>query len=262
MMASWISLRPRAGAHALGWVLISFACCRPGPIRTPDTSTLPSAEAALAQVRARASDRDNMRASGRVTYFGEEGRIRVRTIVLAQRPSAFRVETLSPLEQPIDVMTSDGNTVWLLSKGRLRIGPATPDRIARLLPLALPPDAVVDILLGGVPASVDVTATGIVWDDDLWKVDLEALGGARGHLWVDPALTVPTRWETERIRVDFEDFDEVAGAAGPFPRRINVKIASPEADVRIRLDAPQLGASLEPGLFRIDAPPGVEPEPL
>lgn len=253
-----------------GWFLLVSAGCRPGVFRERDPSTLPSAASALAQVRARTADRASLRASGRVTYFGERGRIRLRTIVLAQRPGAFRVETLSPFEQPVDVMASDGRVVWLLTKGRLLTGPATPTHIARLLPLALRPEAVVNILLGGVPASGDLKAIDISWDQDLWRLDLEGLGKARGYLWVDPGRTVATRWvmlkkadqNEERVRVDFSDFDEVRGAAGPFPRRIRVAMATPEADVDIRLDTPEVGVPLEAHLFRIDPPPGVTPEPL
>ena len=253
------------------WTLIGamvMVACRSGMPLSRDPSTLPTAESALDAVRARTADRGSLRATGRVTYFGDRGRIRLRTIVLAQRPGAFRVETLSPLEQPIDVMASDGHEVWLLTKGRLFTGPATPEHIARLLPLPLPPEAVVDILLGGVPASRGLKATGISWEADLWKVDVEGIGQEQGALWVDPALRVTKRWvmledsDQERVRLTFDDFGEVAGTVGPFPREIQVVLASPEADVQIKLDTPELGVRLDDGLFRIVPPPGIEPEPL
>lgn len=259
----------------LGLGLAIFAAasaCRSGVSRSRDLSALPSAASALARVQARTAPRVSLRTRGRVTYFGRRGRIRLRAVVVAQRPGAFRVETLSPLEQAMEVMASDGRVLWLLTGGRLLKGPATPEHIARLLPLALPPEAVVDILLGGVPTSADLKATNIAWDDDLWKVNLEDGGGEHGHLWVDPALGVATRWvmfsrtgtgaPAERVRVDFSDFGETAGAAGPFPRRIRVVLASPEADVSIKLDTPEIGVPLDARLFRIDPPPGVAPEPL
>ena len=37
---------------------------------------------------------------GRVTDFGERGRVRLTAVLLAERPGKLRVETLSPLEQP------------------------------------------------------------------------------------------------------------------------------------------------------------------
>lgn len=50
-------------------------------------------------------------------------------------------------------MTSDGERLWLLSRGSAREGPATPENMARLVPIPLRASELVDVLLGGVPIS-------------------------------------------------------------------------------------------------------------
>ncbi|MEO1336386.1 MAG: hypothetical protein AAFV29_12120, partial [Myxococcota bacterium] len=73
---------------------------------------MPTAEAALQSLRTRGAERKTIRAAGRVTYFGDKGRVRVRMEVVAERSDRFRVATISPFEQPIDVMTCDGEQLW------------------------------------------------------------------------------------------------------------------------------------------------------
>src|SRR5262245_17955687 len=96
-------------------VLSAIGACRPDPPKKPaKDAPLPSAEAALEQLRQKSATRKNLRAIGRLTYFGEKGRIRLKSVLVAERPGSFRFETISPLEQPIDVMACDGKKIRLL----------------------------------------------------------------------------------------------------------------------------------------------------
>lgn len=249
--------------------LLAFAACRPQPVKTADMRPLPEPASVLEAVRAKTGTRKNLRALGRVTYFGEKGRVRLKAVLLAQRPGAFRFETISPFEQPIDVMASDGQRLWLLSENRLREGPATPENIARLLPLAMKPSEVVDTLLGGVPTSERFTPESLEWseDGDRWLLSLSTDTEETSRLTIDPTSKQVERMTLEdqggvRVVVSFEDFRSAGPGKGELPEKIRIQMPRRDLDVRIKLKEAEVDVALAPGLFRISPPPGVEPEPL
>jgi outer membrane lipoprotein-sorting protein len=245
--------------------------CRPGTPKNPaELPPLPSAEAALEQLRSRGAERKNLRAMGRLTYFGEKGRIRLKAVLVAERPGSFRFETVSPLEQPIDVMASDGKRMWLLSKEKLSEGPATPENIARLMPLPLHPEEVVDTLLGGVPTGVRFRAKSIAWaeDQEKWSLSISGPNGEDGRLTVDPVRKVVEKMEllepggNVRLSVTFEDFEAVSGSTAEIPRSLHIVMPARNHDVTIKLKEVDVNVELSPSLFTIAAPPGVIPEQL
>lgn len=251
------------------WVMpvLVWGACRPGPVRTANTAPLPKPEEALATLRAQSQSRKSLRAMGKVTYFGKEGRVRVKAALLAERPGSFRVETISPFEQPLDVMTCDGERLWLLSGGRLREGPATPENIARLLPLLMRPEEVVGTLLGGVPLGATFKPTALAWAEDQkrWVLTMEGLSKEIGELTIDPARKIVEQMRilepdgSVRLQVGFEDFETVSGAE--FPRKIHIEMPKAKMDVKIKMVEFELNVALQEKFFRLQAE-GVTPEPL
>src|SRR5690606_17937388 len=82
-----------------------------------------------------------------------EGSGKVGQFVLAERPDRVRLETLSFFGQPLAVLTSDGTTFRLhdLENGRFYEGPATAGNVSQLLPVRIPPEELVSLLLGVPP---------------------------------------------------------------------------------------------------------------
>lgn len=251
-------------------LLIPFALfvgCRPH-VPAPELSELPEPAALIETLRAQAEARRNLRALGRVTAFGPEGRVRLKTVLVAQRPGAFRVETLTPFEQPVDVMACDGARISLLREGRLFVGPATPANVARLLPLPLRPEEIVEVLLGGVPLPSDFQATGLSVEDELWRLELRGADGEQGILHVRPSGGRVERAEwldasgNPRVRVRFEDFSRSDDGGPPFPKSIRVEVPPADTRVEIRLRDAETDVELAEALFSIEPPPGGEAEPL
>ena len=257
-----------AAALGLGLLVgLGAGGCRPPSVRPPDLQTLPSPNDALARLRAGAEGRRSMRALSRLTYFGEKGRVRLRTVFVAERPDRFRVETLSPLEQPIDVMASDGARIWLLSKGRFHEGPATPENLSRLLPVPLRPAELVDALLGGIPTTDRFTPTKIAWADEdreRWRLTMVGPGDEVAELRVDPVRRVVERVTMRgpggavRLEVGFDDF----GAPDRFPHKIELSIPGRADEVTIKLKELEVNVGIAPQIFRLEPPAGVVPEPL
>jgi outer membrane lipoprotein-sorting protein len=239
-------------------------------VKAPNTTPLPTPAEALAELQQKNGTRRNMRALARVTYFGPKGRARVKAALLAERPKSFRVETISPFEQPLDVMASDGSKLWLLSQQRLCEGPATPENIARLLPLAMNPEEVVDTLLGGVPTSSRFAPKALEWaeDGEHWLLTMDD-GQEESRLVIDPVqkvvekMTLGAPGAKPRLSVEFEDFKRIGNTgAGELPHKIHIELPDRGLDVRIKLEEAEVDVPLAADLFRINAPPGIEPEPL
>ena len=262
------------GGWRLTWPLVlvvaGLAGCPRPAVRPPDTRPLPTAEAARKMVEDTSRGRKSLRALGRVTYFGEQGRVRLGFVEVVERPGKFRFETLSPLEQPIDVMTSDGERLSLLREARLHEGPATPENVARLLPLPLRPSEIVDILLGGVPMSEAFVVGELEWADepaDHWRLWLTGPGGERGELLIDPARRVIVRATvrradgTPRLVVGFDDFEDLAGG-GPFPRSVQIELPGRDMEVTLKLKEVEVDVPIDPSLFKLVPPPGVAVVPL
>lgn len=250
-------------------LLLLAGCPRPG-VKNPDTRPLPAPEEARRLVEATSQTRTSLRALGRVTYFGEQGRVRLGFVEVVERPGRFRFETLSPLEQPIDVMTSDGERLSLLREGKLHEGPATPENVARLLPLPLRPHEIVDILLGGMPLASSFELDRLEWADepeDHWRMWLKNATGERGEVIIDPARRVVVRATVlrpdgkPRLVVHFDDFEDVGGK-GPFPREVRIEVPDGSLEVTLKLKEVELDVPLDASLFRLAPPPGVPVVPL
>jgi outer membrane lipoprotein-sorting protein len=249
--------------------LMSSAACAHAPAKAR-TTPLPQPADALAKLRESGERRKNLRAMGRLTYFGEKGRVRLKAVIVVDRPARFRFETVSPFEQPIDVMACNGSRLWLLSKEKLAEGAATPENIAKLVPLPLKPEEIVDTMLGGVPTSSRFTPVKLEWDehqDGRWLMTMAGQGGETGKLSIDPdkqrimAMTLLEADGRVRVSVEFDDF-EAAKDAGEVPRSIHAKMPARDLDVEIKLKEVDINVALEASLFRIQPPPGVIALPM
>ena len=214
----------------------------------------------------RTSDRKSLQTLGRATYFGKQGRVRLRMVVVAQRPGAFRIETLTPFEQPIDVMTSNGEDLWLISGQRIFKGPATADNISKLLPIPMTNQELVSTLLGGMPVSSAFKPMEVNADGDLWKLVLDGPGSQQGFVWVEPEklrvrkATLSTNGNT-RVEVEYSKFQSIPGAKS-FAQRIKVKVPRRDFELSIRLQEPELNRTIDQTIFQIELQPGSHPEPF
>lgn len=243
--------------------------CQSGPPNL-DLSGAPSPEALLDNLRKQAQTRQNLRALGRVTANTPEGRIRLRTVVLAERPGRFRFETLTPFEVPIDVMTSDGEQLWYLHESRLYTGPATAENVALLLPLPMRAPEVVDTLLGGAPVSERFVPVRVESDPTRWILVLlnSSPTGPEGlTLWIEPDRLRVTRAQLKNrddiiTDVRFDRFETFQDQGPELATSLEIKFPKAKSEVRLRLTETETDVPLNPALFRIDPPAGSSASPL
>jgi outer membrane lipoprotein-sorting protein len=87
-------------------------------------------------------------------YFGEKDRVKLRQLILVERPDRLRVQTRIPGTDGImSLLVSNGETFSLHRRdtGVYYTGAPTPENINRLLPVDLSARDVTRVLLGGAP---------------------------------------------------------------------------------------------------------------
>lgn len=146
-------------------LLIALAGCPRdvdfGPLgRTDEPAELLSREG---QRRARLS---SAAGEGKLTIELPDGGGTLSAALGAEEPGRLWVETRDLLGNPRGLVACDGTrcTLWLPEQNRWIEGPATAATLGRLLPMALPPELLVQLLLGEPPV-LEEAVTGLAIDE-------------------------------------------------------------------------------------------------
>jgi outer membrane biogenesis lipoprotein LolB len=248
--------RARAGALV---ALLLAACARRAP--PPDLS--PDPAALLAEVERTQGRVERLRGEARVKVESPGGSGTVTQFVLAERPDRLRLDALDFFGNPAAVLVADGGRFSLLDlrAGVFYRGAATPENVARLVPLPIPVEELVLLLCGAVPlagrpAAVEpgdgVLRLRLEGPDRLQWIDVGA--GAAVHA---SAVTGAAGRPAPRGTYDvaFDRFRDQAGR--PFPGE--VRLSAPDAGVRLRLTWKEIEANgvLPDAGFALAPPPGV-----
>lgn len=224
-----------AGTRLLlaGLLLALLGGCMPRVITTPPESGYASPQAALAALEP-FPPTAALSATARIRTRHRGQSVSLRVALLVKKPASLRLESL-PLMGPPDFFLS-------IAAGELRVffpgegggrfysGPATAQNLSRFFPLALPPAAVVSMLLGEAQLALpredpDASLRG-EQEAVLYRVDQYQRGRKDRSLWIDPA-----RHRLVRFSLFGEDgeplttvafADHLRGAAGDLPREISV----------------------------------------
>ena len=255
----------------IGLVLASSGC-RTTSSTTAKPTLIPGAPAVLETLQTRAKKLRSAQLVGRLTYFGEKGRLRLKTILVAERDAKFRVETLSPLEQPLQVMVSDGQKIRLLTDGQVFEGSASATNISQILPVPLAPPDLVDAMLSGVPMATDFETRSLAWQDDSRSSQILTLWSpTRGavELLFNPKtleiyrVRLPSRKGHPAIELQFDRFESIAELPEiTIAKRIRIKLEGQDHDLSLRLKEMYVNGAINPNLFTLETPNGVSPIPL
>jgi len=226
------------------------------------------ARALMAHVQERDQSIDAARARAVMEYFGSEGRVRVRQALLVSRPGNFRLETLSPMDSTLSVVVTNDEelTYYDLAGERAYTGAPSAENLAKLIPIWLSPQQVVQVVLGSVPwALVDVPASDwkMAWDGkkDAWRLEAEVNGG-RMEFWVrhDSWVLAGARAKNEDNRVIWEirtkDFERVSDGthSTELPTRIRFVMKDENLDVSLTVKEYQMNPDLPDHLFELVLP--------
>lgn len=210
-----------------------------------------------------------MSGEARLSAELREGSGRVGQFVLAERPDRVRLETISFFGQPIAVLTSDGVTFHLhdLENGRFFEGPASAGNVSQLLPVRIPPEELVSLLLGVPPVVMDALPVALRVDEEKREYVLTVQGRTPAgelvvqYFGVDPATLRPSWVETSgRSGLDaygatFRDYD---GKELDLPRRISLVAIDGSERMELRFTDREVNVDIEPDAFTQEVPPGTE----
>src|SRR4029453_17037098 len=175
----------------------------------------------------------------------------VQMFVAAAAPASVHLEVLDFFGKPSGILISDGTRSVML---------APAENVSRVLPVSLPPEELVAMLLGRAPRLPDPAPTLLADPaENVFRVTLRAAGRTQ-ELWVDPTHKRVVRSQVDgpgAYTLTFADFVDVRGA--PFPRAITFagagRVAFEYTDLR-------LGEQPDAALFTPEAPPGVPVEQI
>jgi hypothetical protein len=256
----------RKSIPAFCLLLLVFCGCAAAP-KTAARLDVASPEAALAQIAARlpADAALLALADARVATHTKEGTYPLNLAILLKRPASIRVEAIPLFGPPAFFLSVRDGTlkVFLNETGAFYMGRATPDNVGRYLPLKMGPEDLIALLTGTCFASPgpDTLLQGYP-EGDHYRIDLvEPL--KHRSLWVrttDGFLeNLEVYAEQQRLyRVRFEEPLHMEGAM--LPQKITFSSDGIDGiSVSIRYRDIQLLKGVDPELFDLEAPPGVEP---
>ncbi|MBM4319739.1 MAG: DUF4292 domain-containing protein [Deltaproteobacteria bacterium] len=217
---------------------------------------------------ARYAEVRNARGEAKVELFSAEGYTPFSQVLVVERPARLHIEALSPFDAPLGIFTCDGERFQLydLKEQRFYHGPATPENMARLLPLPLPPTDLVEVLLGSAPLLP--APTGVAWDEAAghYLLMLALPEGQHQVVRLDPRdLTVlSARVETAKGRTIYLlEFDDFAGTpAGRLPRSIHVEMPAAEVDLTLSWKEREVNVEIPAEAWSQEPPRGARIERL
>jgi Domain of unknown function (DUF4292) len=201
---------------------------------------------------------DSPDAKGTVTLFGA-----------IARPGMLHLETLDFFGKPLAVLVSDGRRfgMYQAQEGRYYRGPATPENLSRFLPVVIPGEELVSLMLGQAPR-LAVTPVDVSTDAEaggyLLTLEGELPGPGGTPVKATQVLTVhPVHYRVLRSVVrgvsaydlSFSDFRQ--SGAVTFPRRAELEAASARTTLVLSYTDVTLNGPPDLTMFELAAPEGV-----
>lgn len=258
MTTRWLGL--------LAFCLVSGLTGCPATVPRPaDGPTTP--EPVLARLRERGEAISSLSGLLSIEAWRGDERVRARQLIMVQRPDRLRVDTLTPFDQPVSMMASDGVivSIYSLEGRRYHQGKATPENLSRLLQLPLTGHELTALLSGGIPL-LSYTEAHLDWDDGRGAYLLRLSAGTRRQdIWVESGLfrvleLLTYEGGTLVFSARFGDYSDRGPRA--VPRRLRFEVPGRKLRVDAVLVDHALDVSPPEGAFQIPVPRGIEVEPL
>lgn len=228
-----------------------------GPIEDP--------EAILDVLRQRSERVGTLRSEGRLGVDSPKGGGNLRMAIDVAKPGSVFLETADILGISRGTFSTDGSTFAFFDprENVFYTGPATPELLGEFLPIALPPEEIVLLLLGQPPLPRGGEATLEVEPEGVYRIEVRQ-GGAVHRIRVGTRdlrlLSVETRGRAS-LDVSLSGHRPLLPDL-PFPTEIDLSERRSRTKLRIRYSSPEVNGVVDPTVFSLEAPEGARVERL
>ncbi len=208
----------------------------------------------------------------RITYFGDQGRIKGKATFAIQRPASIRYEAMGPHGGAVQAFACNGTRVYFLDIAQSRFVEAAAtahnmDALIGFAQLNLAPSAWVELFLSGVTIPPNAT---MQWQPDTGQLKFEsntpAAPNTRLQIFVDPERLEVVRILTLKSGTVFSDLRVGGYDEHHIPESLDIEFTDTtttvQSQVRLRLQNIDINPKLSADVFMLEAPAGVVVEAL
>ncbi len=262
--------RRRSALARVGGLLVAAALLAGCPDRrvAAPSDALTDPDAVLATMRERLEGLTSLAVEARVSYYSDAGARKGKMTLLARRPASLHFAALSPTDDLLGVLASDGTTFTSFERGGqvCQTGPACPQNVGRMLPLVMEGADVVTVLMGGAPV-IRHASSEVEWDARVgaYKVTLSGQGSEVQRLWIEHGTGLVRRADLTRDgKREYElVIDEPQTVAGVrMPGALHATMTRGDVDLRIVYREVDLNLTLEDDAFQLACPQGMQVQRL
>jgi outer membrane lipoprotein-sorting protein len=262
--------------RAFGLIATLAATACPGGGVSPPADAHTSAEAVLELARAYVSSGPaTVAIEARASQYSDQGGLKGKVEILAERPGRLRMTGLSPTDDMVSVLATDGTRFTAFERGAkvCFVGRACPSNVGRFVSIPLEADELVGVLTGRPPI-IPHGERRLTWDRDVGGYRLELFGAgadlamSRGRvqrLWVghdDGRILRTALIEGGKTIVDVRYSAMVKRDGHLMPTRLDAKLARDSTDLRLDYRDIDLSPELGDGAFAFVCPGGTTLEEL
>ena len=243
------------------YLLFFFSgCAKEVPIYEP--ADLP-VSLVVAQLEQRQNHLFSFRAVGTIRVQGGKQRWSGRAFLLSEFPDSLRLEVVGLFGNPLLYAVSDGHqfTIWEPGRKHAYQGLASSGTLARLIKFPLQDRETLLLLAGIVPPWHQVQAKLFrLSDDESYMLQLENKPARlRQRIWLEGEDLIVTRIERVqgnegKFEAKFSDFVSIDGSF--YPR--NIVMEGGQAHLSIRYQQFAINEDLDPSVFHLALPEGIE----
>jgi hypothetical protein len=247
--------------RAVALALLLLAGCPPRGVKFGPEGYITDPQKLLALLDAHDRRFVTLRGDVKLKITSPEQSGSVSQYLAVMRPTLLHVETFNFFGKPVSSLVSDSNAFSLYDAehGTFYRGPATTQVVARFLPLALPPEAAVAMLLGQVPR-ISPEKTSLQLDE---KRGVYLLVLERGQ--VKQTLEIGTEDQrVQRSHVEGEGGFDLALSdykdekAGPFPHKLTLTAPAQGVELTYKYSDVEVNGPPDLSLFHQEPPPSVK----
>jgi hypothetical protein len=197
---------------------------------------------------------------GKARVEAPQGKGSVGLFLSANRPDLVHLESLDFFGKPQAMLVAAQGEFGLyqVEENRYYRGPATAANISRFLPVALPPEELVAVMLGQAPRIPDDTPElSVDSGERAYKVKLQR-DAVTQTLWIHPLHYRVIKSELrgmDAYDLKFEDFETVGAVT--FPRKVTLKAEAASTEVELRYTDATVNAPPDLTLFELTPPENV-----